>query len=175
MNPELIAFDRFITDAVESAKESLQQDRRFFARVMTRGCDGRAGSALIDDIFYFDDTQPDEEASREIDLANSQMYLAMAKTTVNHEFADYAIMVHAYHRNGMKCTLVVPFSGVGRGAVFLMAVLDELPPHLEIGIFSNPYRRLQSKMRLGLWSRAQLRCADIWAEIRWQVRRLFCC
>jgi len=179
MDPELMAFDRFIADAVESAKQSLQRDRRLFARVMTRGSDGTARIALIDDIYCFHAIQPDEEASQTIDLEHSQMYLAMAKTTVNLELADYAIIVHAYHRNGMKCTLLVPFSVVGKDLVFLIAMLDELPPHHEIGIYSNPYRRLQSQTRLGLLSRAmfrvECRCADIWAEIRWQVRRLFCC
>ena len=179
MDPDLMAFDRFIADAVESAKESLQRDRRLFARVMTRGSDGTARIALIDDIYCFHATQPDEVASQAIDLEHSQMYLAMAKTTVNLELADYAIIVHAYHRNGMQCTLFVPFSVVGKDVVFLIAMLDELPPHLEIGIFSNPYRSLQSQTRLGVWSRSisrvECRCADIWAEIRWYARRLFCC
>ena len=169
-SPDRAAFDEFIAGAVKSAKESLRRDRRLPPRVMTRRSDGREITVVVDDVYYFDAAQPDAETSREVDLTNSRMYLAMVKTTANHDFAEYAIIVHAYHRNGLKCTLILPYNRVGTNAVFRDAMRDELtlPPHLRIGIFADPYRRLLGQKR-PFWSRVRLLCTDIWEEILWRI------
>ena len=172
-SPDRAAFDKFIAGAVESAKESLRRDRRLLPRVMARGSDGREVTVIVDDVYCFSAAQPDAETSREVDLVNSQMYLAMVKTTANHDFAEYAIIVQAYHRNGLKCTLILPYNRLGTNAVFRDEMRNDLvlPPHLRAGIFADPYRRLQSRT-ISLSSRVRSLCTDISEEIRWWAIRL---
>lgn len=170
-NPEITAFEGFIADAVESAKGSFRRDRLLLPRVVIKRGDGREITIPIDELFYFDAAVPDDETSTRIDLEDSQMYLAMTKMTIDRESAESMIITHAYHRNGLECTLAVPFCRVCGSIVFLDEERTELPPYLKIGIFANPYRRLLRQKR-SLWLRTQLFCADIWKAICWRIRLL---
>ena len=170
-SPVLTAFDEFLARAVESARESLRRDPLLLPRVVVRGADGRESTLPIDELFYFDAAVPNDGTTPQIDLENSQMYLAMTKMTVDHESAKSMIIAHAYHRNGLECTLAVPFCHIRGSVVFQDEERTELPPYLKIGIFANPYRRLLRQKR-SLWLRTRLFCTEIWKAICWRIRLL---
>lgn len=171
ISPDLVALDEFMARAVESAKESLRRERRLLPRVVIGGDHGRERTLPVDELFYFDAAVPDDETLSRIDLEDSQMYLAMTKMSIGGESADSMIIAHAYHRNGLECALAVPFCRVRGSIVFLDEERTELPPHLKIGIFANPYRRLLRQKR-SLWLCARLFCAGIWKAICWRIRLL---
>ena len=143
-------FDEFVGHALEIGKHLVQENGHLASLVMTRGFGGRRTFGVVDKACREDDQRLVMEIARLVKREEARMYLAMMQCPLRHSSTYQGIIVQAYHKDGAKLSAILPFFLSGDGIAFLDPYFADMPSYQAIGLFGNPFVRLQGQDKKGL-------------------------